>query len=824
MVTSEQIEQIEALITQESYDQAIVLLENYIEHNQGGLTYYWYLGLIYILRENEGLAQEIWLSVLFQEDLEKIEEWTIELIDFLESKVKENMAENRLGNAKIIYESINMFSPEHRNPKLLSNLINLLYQLATTYGIKEEYEKAIIVYADILNLNFYHGPSWYSLSLCFYHLENYLEAENSIKKALKVDPSANNFYGLGMILEKQKKYNLAIKAYAQAINLDHYFLNAYLSLANLHCNQEDFNEAIIIYEKALKLFPQNALILPKVSSIYKLIGEEAKSYFHLGNLSYIKHDYQLSIENFEKYYLLEKTGDIEFYLKLTQSYLNIDETAKALYLIEKGLSDFPESLILKRLNQSILPILYKNQEEIINYRQRFTSLLDYLIKETKIETEKDKKEATKMLGLITNFRHPYQGLNDVYLKRKYAKYVCTIAQKICPDLCKKKSLNNVTVNQKIRIGYISLRLHALGRLYLGWIKYCNKEKFEVYVYDLSGKSDGQLSRYQKDIKQYSNGYQIIPDVPNLHDLSEQITSDEIQILIIPEIGIDPVFEIISCLRLAPIQCTTWAHPVTSGSPTIDYFLSSNLMEPVNGDEHYSEKLVRLPNLGFPLQYSPPPQLNKKRSDFHLREEAIIYLCSQSLFKYLPQHDYIFAAIASQSKLFQFIFLDPAQGKAVTEKFQERLDKVFRDYGLRYQDYCVFLPRSDEPTYLQLNQLSDIFLDCLSWSGGCTTKDAITCDLPVVTCPGEFMRGRHSYAILKMLGVTETIGCNENEYIDIALRLGLDQSWRQKIKNKIKVNKYRIFDDQECVRKLESFFEEAVQKHFKMKKVSGDLQK
>ncbi|UAJ73053.1 tetratricopeptide repeat protein [Synechocystis sp. PCC 7339] len=822
MATSEQIEQIEALITQESYDQVIVLLEDHIEHNPEGLTYYWYLGLIYVLRENEELAQEIWLSVLFQGTLEEVEEWTAELINFLESKVKENMVKNRLGNAKIIYESINMIRPEYKNLQLLSNLINFLYQLATTYGIKEEYEKAIIVYSDILNLDSYHGPSWYSLSLCFYYLEDYLEAENSIKKVLRIDPSANNFYGLGMIVEKQKNYILAIKAYGQAINLDHYFLNAYLSLANLHCNQEDFNKAIIIYEKALKLFPQNVLILQKLSSIYKLIGDEAKSYFHLGNLSYIKHNYQLSIENFEKYYLLEKTGDIEFYLKLTQSYLNIDETAKAIYSVEKGLSDFPDSLILKRLNQSILPILYKNQEEIIDYRQRFTSLLDHLIKETKIETKKDKQEAIKTLGLITNFRLPYQGLNDLYLKRKYAKYVCTIAKKICPDLCKIKSLNNVTVNQKIHIGYISLRLHALGRLYLGWIKYCNKEKFEVYVYDLSGKSDNQLSRYQKDIKKYSNGYQVIFDVPNLHDLSEKIASDKIQILIIPEIGIDPVFEIISCLRLAPIQCTTWAHPVTSGSPTIDYFLSSNLMEPVNGDEHYSEKLVRLPNLGFPLQYSPPPQLDKKRSDFHSREEAIIYLCSQSLFKYLPQHDYIFAAIASQSKLFQFVFLDPAQGKTVTEKFQERLDKVFRDYGLHYQDYCVFLPRSDEPTYLQLNQLSDIFLDCLSWSGGFTTKDAITCDLPVVTCPGEFMRGRHSYAILKMLGVTETIAETETEYIEIAVRLGLDHEWRQSICDKMAKNKHRLFDDQECVRGLETFFEEAVRKYSKMKKINGDL--
>ena len=113
----------------------------------------------------------------------------------------------------------------------------------------------------------------------------------------------------------------------------------------------------------------------------------------------------------------------------------------------------------------------------------------------------------------------------------------------------------------------------------------------------------------------------------------------------------------------------------------------------------------------------------------------------------------------------------------------------------------------------LNQLTDIFLDALSWSGGFTTRDAIACGLPVVTCPGEMMRARHSYAILQMLGVTETIAKTEAEYIEIAVRLGLDHEWRQFIRDKIIANQNRLFDDQECVVALENFFKEAVQKHF-----------
>jgi predicted O-linked N-acetylglucosamine transferase (SPINDLY family) len=63
----------------------------------------------------------------------------------------------------------------------------------------------------------------------------------------------------------------------------------------------------------------------------------------------------------------------------------------------------------------------------------------------------------------------------------------------------------------------------------------------------------------------------------------------------------------------------------------------------------------------------------------------------------------------------------------------------------------------------------------------------------------------------MLDLTVTIASNENEYIDIAVRLGLDISWRQSIKNRIKINKHLIFEDRECVVGLEKFFLEALEK-------------
>jgi len=73
-----------------------------------------------------------------------------------------------------------------------------------------------------------------------------------------------------------------------------------------------------------------------------------------------------------------------------------------------------------------------------------------------------------------------------------------------------------------------------------------------------------------------------------------------------------------------------------------------------------------------------------------------------------------------------------------------------------------------------------------------------------------MRGRHSYGILQMLGVTETIATDVAEYIEIAVKLGLDKEWRQSIVQQISQNHDRLYDDKTCVEALESFYQRVVQ--------------
>ena len=153
---------------------------------------------------------------------------------------------------------------------------------------------------------------------------------------------------------------------------------------------------------------------------------------------------------------------------------------------------------------------------------------------------------------------------------------------------------------------------------LGWIKNLNYQEFETYCYYLDRNIDYLTQKFHL----HSYHFHHIPE--DFESVCKQIISDEIDILVILDIGMYAEMSKIAGLRLAHIQCTTWGHPITSGIPTVDYFLSSELMEPQNAQEHYSEKLICLPNIGVSYPKPVIPELTKKRSEFKLKEESIVY--------------------------------------------------------------------------------------------------------------------------------------------------------------------------------------------------------
>ena len=250
--------------------------------------------------------------------------------------------------------------------------------------------------------------------------------------------------------------------------------------------------------------------------------------------------------------------------------------------------------------------------------------------------------------------------------------------------------------------------------------------------------------------------------------------------------------------MAPVQCVIWGHPDTTGSPYIDYFLSSELLETADADAHYSERLVRLPLLAT---YFERPGAGSGPSASSLIPPASrphTYVCPQTLFKFHPDFDEILAGILNADPLAEIVLLE---GRVAywTIGLKQRFEKTLPGGASRVR----FLPAMPRDEFMNLLASSDVILDPLHFGGGHTSYEALAVGTPVVTLPGEFLRSRITQALYRKMGFTDLIVSTPQQYIETAVRLGTDRSERDRVSTQILERCPILFDDPLEVRGLET---------------------
>jgi protein O-GlcNAc transferase len=512
--------------------------------------------------------------------------------------------------------------------------------------------------------------------------------------------------------------------------------------------------------------------------------------------------YPISLACFQKALQLHPENALAC-LKMGNILKKLNRQDEALAALQQALRLDP-GLTRARFRQLevIFPILYEKEEEIASVRAAYACRLEEICATVDLCNPAAIEQAARAVGIYP-FHLGYQALNDRELQRRYGELVCRIQAARYPQWSRALPIPPRKAGEPLRVGIVSgfFHFHATWKtITRGWLQAMDRKRFALYGYYTGHRPD-----WATDISRQACVCFVGNDF-SLESLCRKITADRLHVLLYPEIGMNGLAVRLSALRLAPVQCASWGHSTTSGLPTIDYFLSSALMEPADGENHYTETLVRLPNLGT---YYPTPGIDpaaKQRVDLGLRNRAVLYLCLQSLFKYLPQYDEIFPRIAGIVPDCQFVFMTGRMSKPVIDLFRRRLAGAFARQGLCSDRHVVFFPHLDRPSYFSLHRLGDVFLDSIGWSGNNTTMDAIANDLPVVTWPGHLMRGRQSMAMLQMMGVTATIADSADRYVELASRLGTDTRWRKQIREQVATCKYNLYEDRECIKYLEKFLE------------------
>ncbi len=644
-------------------------------------------------------------------------------------------------------------------------------------------EQALALFNQAIAAGPDKAAAFYNAGLANQQLGRLDQAINCYQNALRLQPAFSEaFFNMGVICLKTNAPRKAIPLFIKAIEINPAYAEAFFNLGLSYERTGEKHKALTAYEQTLHVRP-----------------DHAKALNNIGLLELDAHNTDAACDYFKRALAVNP--------HLAQAHHNMGIALQALGEYQKGRLCYLDALRVDRhyapakwLYHLSLPNIYRSTAQIKTTRAAFLENLEKLIESTPLETGQQKKAALKGIGTTTNFFLQYQGHNDLEIQGRYGRFVCDVMAANYPHWSESKPMPVISSGQKIRVGYVTafMYAHTVGDFLLGWVENHNPSHLEIHCYHLGTPIDAITHRIAAKSCHF---HHVAADVESI---AKKISDDDLHVLVFPEIGMSPMALQLAALKLAPVQCVGWGHPVTTGLPTMDYFLSSDLMEPEAADQYYTEKLIRLPNLS--LCYRPPelPPQPKKSAEFGIPEARFVFLSTQSLYKYLPGHDDIYPRIAAQAPDALFVFISDKRG-GITEIFKERLYSAFEKQGLDGRHFCRFTPRLNHSDFLSLNLCADVLLDSLEWSGGHTTIEAISCGLPVVTLPGPFMRGRHSYAMLEMMEVTQTIAQDKSDYCRIASRLAQDSIFHTRIKALMKQNRARLYHDLIPLESLENFY-------------------
>ena len=720
--------------------------------------------------------------------------------------------QKRLAEAERLYTAILAARPDHFDALQMLGLIKLangqaveaLNLMAQAMRARTPSPQILLNYGLVLNALKRHQEALESFDQAIRLKAKFAEAHNnrgavlaalgqddeaveSHRKAVQIKPDyAEAHYNLGNALRTVGRHEDALKSFDRALALAPKYAEAFNNRGTVLEELNRIEESLASYEQALALNPGFSEARNNRGRVLCTLGR-----------------YDTALQNFGQALAL-KANDADAYYNRGKVLidLNRNDLAASDFAMAMGLKpDHAEARFADCL--AALPILYAEADEVSRRRAIYEQKLRALCAD--VEAGRVAGDLVKAVGSRQPFLLAYQGRNDCELQRLYGAMVCHIMERQYPPATLPPA---PAPGEPIRVGIVSsfFYLHSNWKIPIkGWISQLDRSRFKIFGYHIGSQEDAETKTAAAMCDKF------VHRVLKVDGWRRAILADAPHVLIYPGLMMDTVSIQLAALRLAPVQLNSWGHPETSGMPTLDYFLSSDLMEPADADAHYTERLVRLPNLSIYYEPVAVEPVAVGREELGMRPDATVFWCGQSVYKYLPQYDHVFARIAKEVRNCQFAFLRHNGGPPVNELFDARLERAFAAEGLKAPDHCVFLPRLSQSKFVAAMGLADMFLDSIGWSGCNSTLESLPHDLPVITVAGTLMRGLHGAAILRMMGVTDTICGTIEDYIATAVRLAKNPEERAALSRRIGENKHKIYRDRACITALEDLIESAVRR-------------
>lgn len=683
----------------------------------------------------------------------------------------------RLPEAEALYRQILEAQPD--NPHAL----HLLGVIAHQVG---QHDAAIQLITRAIALNPAVAEYHNNLGEAYRALGKPEEAEAQYRLALARKPAyAEAHNNLGAALQEQGRLDEAMVQYREALARNPAHAEAHSNLGAALQAQGKFVEAVAQYRQAL-------VVKPSCVEAFNNLGNLLKDQ---GRLDEAMECYQQA--------LALRPGSSEIYSNLGVAFMQQGRPDEAAAHFRQALAIRPQDGLKIKL-ATLLPVIVMSPEDIPLIRHTLESYIDALMRENPTVSDPVKEVSQ------TTFYLAYHGYNVRELQMKVAQ----LYERACPSLLytaphcaatRRVARTGKTgkMGKKVKVGFVSKHLcnHSIGRTFRGVLAQLPRRKFCVYAVFAPPVADDEIATF---IRQKADKTVVLSG--NLKVDRERLAAEEMDILCYLDVGMEAYTYFLAFSRLAPVQCVTFGHPVTTGIRNMDYFISTEDFEPEGAEAHYSERLIRM-KAPIAYYYKPDcPPLPKSKRDFGFGEDEHLYICPQTLFKFHPEFDAILSGILDADPRARIVLKRSNEQHWATlllQRFSRTMPQAL--------NRVTMLPPQSLADYLNLIAVSEVMLDTIHFGGFNTSLDAFSVGTPVVTLPGEFQRSRHTLAFYGQMGFRDCVADSPSDYVRIAVRLGTDAPYRKKIKTKILATCNRLFEDRHVIKEYERVFLEMIER-------------
>jgi predicted O-linked N-acetylglucosamine transferase (SPINDLY family) len=318
-------------------------------------------------------------------------------------------------------------------------------------------------------------------------------------------------------------------------------------------------------------------------------------------------------------------------------------------------------------------------------------------------------------------------------------------------------------HDRLRLAYVSpdFREHAVAHCLAGVISRHDRGRFEVVGVSLSPADGSRVGA------RLAASFDDFVDASSMSDkqLAALLRAREIDIAVDLAGFTSGARPGIFADRAAPVQVSYLGFPGTSGADFIDFIVADPIVVPVEDEEFYSERVLRLPDAYLPFDADRPlPRADLRRGEVGLPAEAIVLCAFGNAYKITQ------AMFAVWLELLAAVPASVLWLRGLQPRTESRLRALAQQHGVR-ADRLVFAPFVESvEEHLARLALADLFLDTVPYNAHSTAAEALWAGVPVITCRGHNFAGRVGASLLSAAGLSELICSDLADYRRRSLEL------------------------------------------------------